>query len=326
MGYKVLYHAFCKDGFGAAWAFHKGMSHLIDQSAVEYIPVSYGQNPPEGLAGHKVIILDFCYSPEILDEIASTAASVLVLDHHISSIQKVRDYIEEPLEDGRCMWLDLGYSQELPIEVWTRYADDPKNTHPGLIQYKSPGLIMFLFSDENTSSGADLAWNFFTRGSRPPVLIQHVQDRDLWKFHMDYTREFCAYLDILDQNFHAWTIANDNYGNSITLGAVLCKKTDMQIAEVTRSPRIVQLKSSETMAWSVPLINCPGSLASEACNKLVEEYGICASYNDTAEGRNFSLRSDKGVDCSKIAAYYGGGGHIGAAGFKVARDHELTKI
>ena len=43
----ILYHAHCADGFGAAWATHKRLGDHHEGSKVHYLPVSYGEPPPE---------------------------------------------------------------------------------------------------------------------------------------------------------------------------------------------------------------------------------------------------------------------------------------
>src|SRR3989344_5974238 len=60
-----------------------------------------------------------------------------------------------------------------------------------------------LFS--NGHSGAILAWMYFFPGKPVPRLLQHVEDVDLWKFRMPYTREISAILDMADFNFAVWS-------------------------------------------------------------------------------------------------------------------------
>lgn len=59
----VLYHADCMDGFGAAWALWKRFPNA------EYIPVKYGQAPPSGLSGKHVVMADFSYGREVIEQI-----------------------------------------------------------------------------------------------------------------------------------------------------------------------------------------------------------------------------------------------------------------
>jgi uncharacterized protein len=73
----VLYHDNCNDGFCAAYVFWK----WVDKNAT-FIPVSYGNAPPDNLDSKKIYILDFSYSREILEDIKQRAESLLVIDHH----------------------------------------------------------------------------------------------------------------------------------------------------------------------------------------------------------------------------------------------------
>jgi uncharacterized protein len=74
----VLYHNDA-DGFCAAWIFSKFLPEA------EYIPVQYGQDPPEVLfeigKSANTFILDFSYPREVLIEL-SQYSPLTVLDHH----------------------------------------------------------------------------------------------------------------------------------------------------------------------------------------------------------------------------------------------------
>jgi oligoribonuclease NrnB/cAMP/cGMP phosphodiesterase (DHH superfamily) len=71
----IIYHANCMDGFCAAWLLHK-----LHPNA-EFIPMNYGQSPPD-VSGKNVIIADFSFKRPILLEMKEKAQSLLVLDHH----------------------------------------------------------------------------------------------------------------------------------------------------------------------------------------------------------------------------------------------------
>ena len=75
----VLYHADCADGFGAAWALWKKYPDA------RYIPVKHGQPTPEGLDGAHVMMVDFSYRREVIERLAQSAASLLILDHHVTA-------------------------------------------------------------------------------------------------------------------------------------------------------------------------------------------------------------------------------------------------
>lgn len=76
----VIYHRNCWDGFCCAWL----MSHVLPPSDTKYFAANYGESAPD-VVGLDVYILDFSYPRRVLEEMASKARSILVLDHHKSS-------------------------------------------------------------------------------------------------------------------------------------------------------------------------------------------------------------------------------------------------
>jgi len=82
---KVLYHAGCDDGFGAAYAIW-----LKHGYQAEYIPVQHGQPFPEVSPGETVYVVDFSYSRDILKRVADRC-KVVVLDHHKTAMEDLAD-------------------------------------------------------------------------------------------------------------------------------------------------------------------------------------------------------------------------------------------
>lgn len=88
MTHLVIYHKDCTDGFGSAWAARKAFLER-DQTA-EYFPMHHGDAPPE-VAGKYVYICDFSLPKDILLKMAAEAASLVVLDHHKTAEQDLKD-------------------------------------------------------------------------------------------------------------------------------------------------------------------------------------------------------------------------------------------
>jgi len=77
----VIYHADCRDGFGAAYAAWKKFG-----DAASYIPLKAHINePPEGLKDKEVYIVDFSFTKDVLQTLVDSNKKVLVIDHHISA-------------------------------------------------------------------------------------------------------------------------------------------------------------------------------------------------------------------------------------------------
>jgi uncharacterized protein len=81
----VLYHASCPDGHCAAW-----VAHLVLGDGAQYVPVQYGQDAPD-VAGRDVYVVDFSYKRAVLEKMASTAARLIVLDHHKTAREELAD-------------------------------------------------------------------------------------------------------------------------------------------------------------------------------------------------------------------------------------------
>ena len=107
----VIYHGNCADGFTAAWLFniwywqevlrHDGQPN---DWCVDGYPGVYGQSPPD-VTGRRVYILDFSYPPETLTPMAVRAASITVIDHHKSAIERLEGFdmgnVKLILDDSR---------------------------------------------------------------------------------------------------------------------------------------------------------------------------------------------------------------------------------
>ena len=50
-------------------------------------------------------------------------------------------------------------------------------------------------------SGARLAWDFFHPGKEAPKFIDYIEDRDLWKWELPYSKEFSAAFDMVPFDF-----------------------------------------------------------------------------------------------------------------------------
>ena len=93
----VLYHGKCPDGFAAAYAAWKKFG-----DTAEYLPVNYGEAPPEGLENREVYIVDFCYeSSEQMNALAKSTKHLVVLDHHESNKKMVGSVTEHVYDASR---------------------------------------------------------------------------------------------------------------------------------------------------------------------------------------------------------------------------------
>jgi oligoribonuclease NrnB/cAMP/cGMP phosphodiesterase (DHH superfamily) len=303
--YLCIYHGNCADGFGAAWAVHQALG-----STCEFYPGVYQQDPPD-VRGKYVVMVDFCYKPDVLEKMIKDAYGILVIDHHKSAVESVRQY---PFPS----WLTSDMSDWTGSPVnWGRYQqnliqDDCENCGPRI----------YFYFDMNRS-GAGMAWDFFHSPDMRPALINHIEDRDLWRFALEGTRDIQANLFSYPYDFDVWDqLMAADVATLKSDGAAIERKHHKDISEL-----LAVTKRQMTIAGhDVPVASLPYTLTSDAGHVMASEALFAACYWDTPDGRVFSLRSrEDGLDVSQVAMQFGGGGHKNAAGFKVPRDHELAK-
>ncbi len=219
--------------------------------------------------------------------------------------------------------VDFSYPRDVLIEMAgvaerILVLDHHKTAKEALVDL--PANVTAVFDMER--SGAMLAWDRFA-GGVPPRLIAHVQDRDLWRFQEPRTAEYMAAVFSHPYDFDTWTVlASTPPPALIAEGVAILRKHKKDLEELMYLARPVQIAG-----YTVPAINLPPFMASDAGHILSQGQPFAAIYWDTATGRKFSLRSQKdGVDVAALAQQFGGGGHAQAAGFFVSQDHALAGV
>lgn len=300
----VIYHANCADGFTAAWAVRQAMD-------ADFHPAEYGKAPPD-VAGRNVILVDFCYPRAVLMQMQAVVRSILVLDHHKSAEADLQpsDEIGQEL---------LRFDQSVVRHRWNweRFVNFVALDGASL----ENACVYALFDMER--SGAGIAWDFFHPGKARPALVDYVEDRDLWRFALQHTREICATVHSHPYTFEAWdALAAETAFSLYQQGLVLERGRAKDVAEQIAACRRELVIGN----YTVPVASIPRSLASEAAGEMARDQPFAACYQDHPAGRKFDLRSTvDGIDVSDVARLYGGGGHARAAGFTVPRDHELAR-
>lgn len=186
-----------------------------------------------------------------------------------------------------------------------------------------PGLIAY--TDLNRC-GATLAWDYLFPGEQRPLLLGHIEDRDLWRFKLPHTREIQSAVFSLEYTFENWDrlMASDVHDlvAMTAQGAAIERKHRKDVRELVATTR----RRMTIAGHDVPVACLPYTMASDAGELLAQGEPFAAVYWDTAEHRQFSLRSrDGGLDVAVICESFGGGGHRQAAGFRVTREHALAR-
>ena len=284
-----IFHSNCADGFAAAWVVWR----MYGTGQFDFHPGVYGDAPPDVTDRH-VVMVDFSYKRPVLMEMAAKAASILILDHHKTAAADLDGFWKPP----------------------ARYEDFITHVAPALREEAFPPVNAIFDIDR---SGAMITWDYFhsQEGGRtaPPKLLEHIQDRDLWLFKLEGTREIQANVFSYPYDFEVWETLMQTEPTILRAeGAAIERKHHKDIAELVGvSKRLMVIGGVE-----MPVANLPYTLSSDAGHAMAKGVlgGAAACYMDTPKGRVFSLRSSPdGIDVSEIAKRYGGGGHKNAAGF-----------
>jgi oligoribonuclease NrnB/cAMP/cGMP phosphodiesterase (DHH superfamily) len=234
-------------------------------------------------------------------------------------------YQENPPDvTGRDVYfLDFSYKHPVILEMaktasFIHILDHHKSAEADLVDLPENVSVKF----DMESSGAHLAWNYFhpeaTVKDRP-MLIDYVEDRDLWKFIFPETKALSSYIFSLPYDFFTWTSVAEGLDCVETRkecelqGEAILRKQTKDIDELLQNKFTIYLGGH-----LVPTANLPYTLCTEAGNILAKGEPFASTFYLDGASAIFSLRSDEdGLDVSEIAKLYGGGGHKHAAGFKV---------
>lgn len=306
----VIYHGKCADGFSAAWVFHEVSKRI--EVEFDFHPGIYQETPPD-VSERDVYLVDFSYKRQVVKDMIQLggARSITIIDHHLSAMKDLAGLDEEIADDANIAQHEIDGTD--------------------LEDYENPLALIFNMD----MSGATMAWDYWKEsfeaaGISRPLLLGHIEDRDLWKFKLPLTREVSAAVFSYEYTFENWDLLMSMDAVALlqlgVAGEAIERKHHKDIAElVSVCQRMIQIG-----AYLVPVASIPYTLTSDAGHLMASNYEdgkvFAACYWDTADARIFSLRStENGLDVSIIASAYGGGGHKNAAGFKVPRDHELAQ-
>ncbi|KNC54635.1 vacuolar proton pump subunit F [Thecamonas trahens ATCC 50062] len=168
-------------------------------------------------------------------------------------------------------------------------------------------------------SGAMLAWQYFHPGvaeADAPLLIQYIQDTDLWRFALPNAADFSAALKAqprLSLQFLSTLLDHDELDRFIARGSAIRSYIDAAVARQLPTAGFRAFHGYETL-----ILNASANM-SELGNELARlaPIGLVYYTNHAAAGRiKVSLRTvDPAIDVSALAALHGGGGHAKAAAF-----------
>jgi nanoRNase/pAp phosphatase (c-di-AMP/oligoRNAs hydrolase) len=175
-------------------------------------------------------------------------------------------------------------------------------------------------------SGAGLTWLYFFPTIEMPLFIQYIQDRDLWTWKLEGSKEFTAGFSTICETYNMKDFDSlfslfDNIESKMDyykeIGTVM-NNMILSKARAIADKHITTI--TKYKGYNVCIVNCieyvseVGSIITS--NPLID-FAVLWKYNHPTQEYIVSLRANNKVDCSVIAKQYGGGGHKNAAGFTI---------
>jgi oligoribonuclease NrnB/cAMP/cGMP phosphodiesterase (DHH superfamily) len=285
-----IYHSGCSDGFGAAWAVYK----KFGAENVEYLPGTHANKAGEEeywlekVRGKHVVCYDFSFSYKLTEKLQAEAATFKVIDHHLSAQKEL----------GGLDYCYFNMDKSGAVLAWES------------VFYQ----------------GQDDYWVFKNTSARKvPKLLEYVQDRDLWRWRLDKSKQIWNFISACDHSFEAWDVLHESLESASKRERMAEHGEAMKIKVSHISKEIAaDFEMWDILGHKVAVANCPRTLRSDVCEELGKSgaYPFVGCYQVEEGTATWSLRSNHGTeDVSVIAARYpDGGGHKQAAGFTIPVD------
>jgi uncharacterized protein len=300
----TVYHGdSCIDGFTSAW-----LSTIAAKQAgykePELYPLTYKKGQEEALNQHIVnmfvvqeyydiiYILDISLSLEGLKALTRvTKAKIIMLDHHKTAFDR---YVPDVARTKK---------EIASVSLYNGRVDIALN---------------------NGISGAGMTYMYFFPYTEAPLLVQHVQDRDIWAFKMENTKAVDLYLKQAEQSIESWTGINAmmchdvGYREIVKRGQELLDAHESKVLDIAHTSEWVTINKATGL-----MVRCGHKYASDVGHELAKEsgtFGLTYFKMGNASTLQVSLRSEGNYDVEAMAKKLGGGGHKNAAGFIIESD------
>jgi oligoribonuclease NrnB/cAMP/cGMP phosphodiesterase (DHH superfamily) len=179
--------------------------------------------------------------------------------------------------------------------------------------------------------GAQITWDYFFPNTERPKFIEHIADRDLWKWEFDDSKAICEYMYsnnmYNDTDFTKMLSFNKNdYSQMASDGNVSLKIKQNIINNIAKTALLTDFVCPNKKKYKVFLVNCLHDFVSDVGALLAKkkecDFVACYRLNFTTKEWFISLRSfHPHIDLTEITKLFpNGGGHKCAAGLTLTGD------
>jgi oligoribonuclease NrnB/cAMP/cGMP phosphodiesterase (DHH superfamily) len=182
-------------------------------------------------------------------------------------------------------------------------------------------------------SGVGIAWEYFyefeDKKNTIPLFLGCIQDRDIWTWKIEKSRNFCdAIYELVDFSDFKFKIFYNLYDDEekefekyYNIGKLLNEIKLKNIKSLVKYHSNKYTITINEINYEVYIYNITSNIISDLGNYVMDnldcDFVILWSYNHNEEQYSYSLRSkDEKTDVGEIAKFFNGGGHRNASGLR----------
>lgn len=315
----IFYHRIDFDGRGSAFL----LVHWCKKLGLDYtlVPINYDETFDVDCTDKLVFMSDITLTPEQMKNIYDCSRAFIWIEHHITSIQKIskNDLTKtirfEGIRDSRFSGIELTYlylQQEFDILEIT------KNHHP---QDDSELVYRDVPLSKISPKGTPSVYKNI------PQMVRLIGRYDVWdenwpRWEVAVNFQFALKQWQMDpeQDYHIWMRLRKpgvSFNLANTYGPTLRKFWEQQCQwYIDEYGYEARFKEGPFVDKTVYAMNTGYKSSLNFRNRL-DKYDVLFAFVLLPNGTfGVSVYSATGTNVAEIAEYYGGGGHVGAAGFK----------
>ncbi len=237
------------------------------------------------------------------------------------------DSVVEGLEGKEVFILDFSY--ELPGEI-DRLKSIAKRLviidHHESARALVEGVPEHIF--DTNHSGASLAWSYFHPDTEIPLLLQYIEDVDLYRFALPQSEEVNTFVAIQKLDFAVWDKLVPKFDNPTTRVTILkAASFYSEYFNALAEQSVEKAKKVRFEGYECYFATTHGAMRSRVAHELYTKLPpIALVVNAHPDGFGVSIRGDGTVDVSQIAMKYNGGGHPNSSGFFIRNGTEVPWV
>jgi len=293
-----IYHSIDLDGWMSAAIVKHWVNQQSDLTSLDFIGYNYGHSIPDLTDYDKVIMCDISFPAE---EMYKLYDKLTWIDHHISDINSV-DYTITGLRDIKFAACELTWKYFFPndkmpeiVRLLGRYdCFGHKDTD------EEQKVLEFQYGAREVISNYESAYRYLLRE------FQDVSEDSTFTVDNIYKKGQAIYS-------YLCTEAKQAYKNGFEI------KFEVSSNETHSVLKGYNVYSADVNKYKFICINKERfNPINFGINYHKDDYDGAACFHFDGKEWCFSLYNDnEKVNCSEIAKQFGGGGHAGAAGFRV---------